>query len=106
DEGVGNEQQVELAALGDAGNLLHDRELHMRGKGAVVAPAGGMVAGAEHEPPEMHLPLANAHPILVPPFRPAHIIGAILAWRPMPAASMANPKFALLSPSRRRGSAG
>ena len=33
-------------------------------------------------------------------------IGAILAWRPMPAASMANPNFGLISPPGRRGSAG
>ena len=63
---IGDEQQVELAALGDAGDLLDDRELHMAGGGALMAPSGRMVAGAEDEHPEMHLPLLRAHAAYLP----------------------------------------
>ena len=66
DHRVGDEQQVELAAFGNAGDLLDDRELHMAGGGALIAPSGRMVAGAEDEDPEMHLPLLRAHAAYLP----------------------------------------
>src|SRR5579864_9340014 len=61
DRRVGDEQEVELAALGDAGDLLHGRQLDMGFERARVPPAGRMVAGPEHKHPEMHPPLGCAH---------------------------------------------
>ena len=50
DHRVGDEQQVEFAALGDAGDLLHHRQFHVAwSKAPSVAPAGHVVAGAEDE---------------------------------------------------------
>jgi hypothetical protein len=66
---VGDEQQVELAALGNARDLLHDRQLHMAGGGAFIPPAGGMVARPEDEHPHMHLTPAAHAPR--PPLEPA-----------------------------------
>ena len=43
-------------------DLLDHRQLVVAGRGAVVTPAGRMVAGAENENAEMHLPLPGAHP--------------------------------------------
>ena len=61
DHRVGDEQQVELAAFGDAGDLLHHRQFHVGGEGAVRAPAGHMVAGAEDEDAQMHLTVGRGH---------------------------------------------
>jgi len=52
---VGDEQQVEFAALGDTGDFLDHREVVIADRGALPAPAGRMVAGAEHKDAEMHL---------------------------------------------------
>ena len=61
DQAVGDEQQVELAALGLAGDLLDDREVVVAGRRPLVAPAGGVVAGAEDEHAEMHLAPSRTH---------------------------------------------
>jgi hypothetical protein len=61
DEPVGDEQQVEPATLGDAGNLLDDDKLIVAGRGPFVPPAGGMVAGAKDEDAEMHLTVGGTH---------------------------------------------
>src|SRR4051812_27428826 len=58
---VGDEQEIELAALGDARDLLDDRELHVTGRRALPAPSSRVIAGAEDEHPEMHLPLRRTH---------------------------------------------
>ena len=50
-----------LPALGDAGDLLHHRQFHVGGEGAVGAPAGHVVAGAEDEDAEMHLTAGRGH---------------------------------------------
>ena len=60
-QAVGDEEQVEFAALGDARDRLHHRQAAAARGGAFVAPAGRMVAGAEHEHAEMHLTLAIGH---------------------------------------------
>ena len=52
---TGDEQQVEFAALGDAGDFLDHREVVVADRGVLAAPAGRMVAGAEHKDAEMHL---------------------------------------------------
>src|SRR3989442_14531472 len=57
DEPVGYEQEVELAAFGLPGDLLDDRQIVVAGRRAVVAPSGGVIAGAEHEHAEVHLTL-------------------------------------------------
>jgi hypothetical protein len=61
---VGDEHQVELAAFGDAGDLLHHRQFHVRGECAVHAPARHVVAGAEYEDAEMHLTVGRLHGVL------------------------------------------
>src|SRR5438034_1005687 len=61
DEPVGHEQEVELAALGVPGDLLDDRQVVVAGRRAVVAPAGGVIAGAEHEHAEVHLAPLRRH---------------------------------------------
>ncbi len=61
DQPVRHEHQVELAAFGGARNLLDHRQLVVAGRGALVAPAGGVVAGAQHKHAEMHLTLARTH---------------------------------------------
>jgi hypothetical protein len=66
DEPVGDEQQVEPATLGDAGNLLDDGQLIVAGGGPVVPPAGGMVAGAKDEDAEMHLTVGRTHSVALP----------------------------------------
>src|ERR1700721_1184200 len=58
---VGDEQQVEFARLGDAGDFVHHRQFHVGGEGAVGAPAGHVVAGAEDEDAEMHLTAGRGH---------------------------------------------
>src|SRR5215471_1272727 len=66
DEPVGHEQEVELAALGLPRDLLDDRQVVVAGRRAVVAPSGGMIAGAEHEHAEVHpAPLARHAPLLL-----------------------------------------
>src|SRR3984957_9109431 len=52
---IRNEQQIETAALGDTGDLLHHRQFHVRGEGAIPAPTGHVIAGAKHENAEIHL---------------------------------------------------
>src|SRR6266540_2813577 len=65
DEPVGHEQEVELATLGVPGDLLDDRQVVVAGRRAVVAPSGGVIAGAEHEHAEVHLaPLRRHGPLL------------------------------------------
>src|SRR6266850_3930095 len=61
DEPVGYEQEVELAALGLPGDLLDDRQIVVAGGRAVVAPSGGVIAGAEHEHAEVHLTSLQRH---------------------------------------------
>src|SRR5271154_7034764 len=61
DQPVGNEQKVEFTALGNAGNFGRDRKIVVADRGPIVAPAGGMVAGAEHEHAEMHLTSGGTH---------------------------------------------
>src|SRR5207244_255226 len=61
DQAVGDEHEVELAALGLARDLLDDREVVVAGRGALVAPPGGVVAGAEDEDAEMHLTPCRTH---------------------------------------------
>src|SRR5206468_950439 len=65
DEPVGHEQKVELATLGLPGDLLDNRQIVVAGRRAVVAPSGGVIAGAEHEHAEVHLtPLRRHGPLL------------------------------------------
>ena len=65
DEPVGHEQEVELAALGLPGDLLDDRQVVVAGRRALVAPPGGVIAGAEDEHAEVHLaPLRRHGPLL------------------------------------------
>src|SRR5207247_11021785 len=61
DEPVGHEQEVELATLGVLGDLLDDRQVVVAGRRAVVAPSGGVIAGAEHEHAEVHLAPLRRH---------------------------------------------
>ena len=61
DEPVGDEQQVEPPPLGDPGDLLDHRQIVVAGGGTRVAPAGGVVPGAEDENAEMHLTRGLAH---------------------------------------------
>src|SRR5262249_30359729 len=61
DEAVGHEHQVELAALGLAGDLLDDRQVVVAGRRALVAPSGGVIAGTEHEHAEVHLTSRRRH---------------------------------------------
>ena len=56
---VGDEEQVELAAFGDAArSVFITGRLQLVVNAPSIAPAGRMVAGAEHEHAEMHLALA------------------------------------------------
>ena len=66
DEPVGDEQQVEPLPLGDPGDLLEHRQIVVAGGGTRVAPAGGVVAGAEDENAEMHLTRAWLMPLTLP----------------------------------------
>ncbi len=66
DEPVGDEQQVEFAALGDAGDLLGDRQVEVTDRRPVIAPAGRVVTGAEDKNPKMHLTAGGAHASLLP----------------------------------------
>ena len=59
---VAHEDEVEPAALGDAGDLLDLAEILEARHRAGMAPAGDMAAGAEDEQPEMHLPLHGGDP--------------------------------------------
>src|SRR2546427_2319397 len=43
------------------GDLLDDREVVVAGRRAVVAPSGGVIAGAEHEHAEVHLTPPRRH---------------------------------------------
>src|SRR5882672_5986281 len=61
DEPVGHEQEVELATLGMPGDLLDDRQIVVAGRRAIVAPSGGVIAGAEHEHAEVHLTPLGRH---------------------------------------------
>jgi hypothetical protein len=61
DQPIGDEDEIELAALGGTGDLLHDRQFAAAGRRALVAPASGVVAGAEHEHAEMHLTVGGTH---------------------------------------------
>ncbi len=54
---VAHEDEVEPAALGDARDLLHRREILEARHRPGMAPAGDMAAGAEDEQPQMHLTL-------------------------------------------------
>src|SRR5262245_48687217 len=58
---IGDEEQVELATLGDPRNLQHHRQAAAGRRRAFVAPAGRMVSGAEHEYAEMHLTFGRRH---------------------------------------------
>ena len=60
-EPVGHEQEIELAALRLPGDLLDDRQVVVAGRRAVVAPSGGVIAGAEHEHAEVHLTPRRRH---------------------------------------------
>src|SRR5580704_3634965 len=55
DQRIGNEEQVEFAALGDLRAGGDQRPARIAAPGALVAPAGGMIAGAEPEHAEVHL---------------------------------------------------
>jgi hypothetical protein len=61
DEAVGDEEQVELPALGLAGDLLDEREVVVAGRRALLSPPRGVVAGAENEHPEVHLAPRRTH---------------------------------------------
>src|SRR5437773_4811378 len=43
------------------GDLLDDRQVVVAGRRAVVAPSGGVIAGAEHEHAEVHLTPLRRH---------------------------------------------
>ncbi len=61
DQSVRDEQEVELAALGLTGDLLDDRKVIVAGRGPLISPAGGVVAGAKDEHAEMHLTPRSTH---------------------------------------------
>src|SRR6266508_2308261 len=61
DQTIGYEQEIELATLGMPGDLLDDRQVVVAGRRAVVAPSGGVIAGAEHEHAEVHLAPLRRH---------------------------------------------
>src|SRR5581483_4173440 len=63
---VGYEEHVELSAFRDRGDRLHHRHAAARRIGAFVAPAGGMIAGAENENAEMHLSPRGCHGLRSP----------------------------------------
>src|SRR5271163_1281749 len=77
-QAVRNKHQVELAALGDAGDLLDHRQLVVAGGGSVVSPTGTVIAGAEHENAEVHLTVANGHCALLWSRSPGLIPGLFL----------------------------
>src|SRR5262249_24994473 len=54
-ERIGDEKEVELPAFGDSRAGRHDGPAGVAGPGAVVAPAGRVVAGADPEDAEVHL---------------------------------------------------
>ena len=66
DQPIGDEEQIELAALGDLRALQTTGQLAVAGRGALVAPAGEMIAGAEPEHAEMHWRLTGGHVWLAP----------------------------------------
>src|SRR6266850_2204743 len=70
DEPVGDEQEIELTTLGVSGDLLDDRQVVVAGRRAVVAPPGGVIAGAEHEHAEVHLTPLRRHGIAGLTFSP------------------------------------
>ncbi len=66
DQPVGDEQQVEFAALGNAGDFGSDRQIEVADRRPLIPPPGGMVAGAEHEHAEVHLTGGGTHSLILP----------------------------------------
>ena len=58
---IGDEEQIELAALGDLRAFDDDRPAAVACCGAIVAPARRMVAGSEPEYAEVHLAFDGGH---------------------------------------------
>src|SRR3989449_5611611 len=72
------------------GDLLHDRQVVGAGRRAVVAPSGGVIAGAEHEHAEVHLtplrrhglaPLGGWSPLLTPRRQPTTCRPPVVGYR-------------------------
>src|SRR2546422_3182260 len=72
------------------GDLLDDRQIVGAGRRAVVAPSGGVIAGAEHEHAEVHLtplrrhglaPLGGWSPLLAPRRQPTTCRPPVVGYR-------------------------
>src|SRR2546423_256201 len=59
---VGEEEQTDLAALGDAGARLDDGPAAIAVGCALHPPSRGVIAGPEPEHGQMHLALLRGHP--------------------------------------------
>ena len=83
DQRIGNEEQVEFAALGDLRAGGDQRPTGIAAPGALVAPAGGMIAGAEPENAEVHLAFDGGHVWLAPRDMLRHGGGISLDYDPI-----------------------
>ena len=78
---VAHEDEVEPAALGDAGDLLHLAEILEARHRPGMAPARDVAAGAEDEQPEMHLPVHEGVTVGGHRRRPATHVPSLLRAR-------------------------
>jgi hypothetical protein len=58
---IGDEEQIEFAALGDLRGLGHHRPAAIAGRRALIAPAGSMIPGAQPKYTKVNLPFRRGH---------------------------------------------